>query len=54
MSKIVEFAQIVEQEIEINRQLAEVVYKELQEEKEKNKEFRRRLIQLLDDIYPDY
>jgi hypothetical protein len=54
MSKIVEFAQIIEQEIENNRSLAEAAYKELQEEKEKNKEFRRRLIKLLNDIYPDY
>ena len=54
MSKIVELAQIIEQEIEYNRGLAEAAYHELQEEKQKQKEFKRRLIALLDDVYPDY
>ena len=54
MSKIVELAQAVEQEIEHNRALAEAAYNELQDEKQKNKEFKRRLIQLLDEFYPDY
>lgn len=54
MSKIVELAQAIEQEIEHNRNLAEATYKELQDEKEKNREFKRRLIELLNDFYPDY
>ena len=54
MSKIVELAQVIEQEIEHNRALAEAAYNELQEEKQKQKEFKRRLIELLDDFYPDY
>lgn len=54
MSRIVDLAQVIEQEIEHNRCLAESAYNELQEEKKKNKEFKRRLIELLDDFYPDY
>lgn len=54
MSKIVELAQVIEQEIENNKCLAEAAYNELQDEKNKNKEFKRRLIQLLDEFYPDY
>lgn len=54
MSKIVELAHAIEQEIIDNRTLAESVYHELQDEKRKNREFKRRLIQLLDEFYPDY
>ena len=54
MSKIVELAQAIEQEIENNRCLAEATFQELQDEKRKNKEFKRRLIELLNDFYPDY
>ena len=54
MSKIVELAQVVEQEIEYNRCIAEAAYNELQNEKAKTREFKQRLIQLLDEFYPDY
>ena len=54
MSKIVELAQAVEKEIENNRCLAEAAYKELQDEKEKTWEFKRRLIELIDEFYPNY
>ena len=54
MSKIVELAQAVEQEFEDVKNFAEMTYHELQHEKEKTKEFKRRLIELLNDFYPDY
>jgi hypothetical protein len=54
MSKIIELAKVIDQEIENNRCLAESAFRELQDEKKKNKEFKRRLIQLLDEFYPDY
>jgi hypothetical protein len=54
MSRIVELAQVIEQEIENNRCLAEATYNELQDEKTKTREFKRRLIELLDEFYPDY
>ena len=54
MSKIVELAQVIEQEIEHSKAVAEAAYHELQEEKQKQKEFKRRLIELLDAFYPDY
>lgn len=54
MSKIVELAEVIDQEIENNRCLAESAFRELQNEKAKTMEFKRRLIQLLNDFYPDY
>ena len=54
MSKIVELAKEIETEIEITRSLAEHTYTEVEEIKEKNKQFKRRLIELLDEFYPDY
>jgi peptidoglycan hydrolase CwlO-like protein len=54
MSKIVEFAQAIEAEIEMTQAIAEHTMKEVDEIKEKNKQFKRRLIELLDEFYPEY
>ena len=54
MSKIVELAQVIEQEIENNRYLAEAAYNGLRDKKAKTREFKRRLIELLNEFYPDY
>ena len=54
MSRIVELAQEIEAEIEMTRAMAEHTIKEVDEIKEKNKQFKRRLIDLLDEFYPDY
>lgn len=54
MSKIVELAQVIEAEIEQTQALAEHTIREVDEIKEKNKQFKHRLIELLDEFYPDY
>ena len=54
MSKIVEFAKEIEAEIEMARAMAEHAHMEVDEIKEKNRHFKRRLIELLDEFYPDY
>ena len=54
MSKIVELAKEIEAEIEQTRNLAEYTVKEVDEIKEKNKQFKRRLIELLDEFFPEY
>ena len=54
MSKIVELAQAIEVEINDVRDLAEYATNEADEIKEKNKEFKHRLIELLNEFYPDY
>ena len=54
MSKIVELAQEIEAEIEAARAIAEHAKEEIDEMKEKNRWFKRRLIELLDEFYPDY
>lgn len=54
MSKIVELAQAIEAEIERTQDLAEHACMEVEEIKDKNKQFKRRLIELLDEFYPDY
>ena len=54
MSKIVELAQEIEAEIEMTRAMAEHAHMEVDEIKEKNRHFKRRLIELLDEFYPDY
>lgn len=54
MSKIVELAQAIESEIEKTQAIAEHTMKEVDEIKEKNKQFKHRLIELLDEFYPDY
>ena len=51
MSKIIEFAKAVEDEIEINRHRIEHLEEELDKEKQKNAEFARRLHELLESIY---
>ena len=54
MSRIVEFAKEVEMEIEMAKSIAEHAMKEVDEIKEKNRHFKHRLIELLDEFYPDY
>ena len=54
MSKIVELAQAIEVEIKTTQSIAEHAMNEVDEIKEKNKHFKRRLIELLDEFYPDY
>lgn len=54
MSKIVELAQAIETEINEAHSLAQYATNEVDEIKEKNKQFKRRLIELLDEFYPDY
>ena len=54
MSKIVEFAQAIDAEIKSAQALAEYTINEVNEIKEKNKHFKRRLIELLDEFFPDY
>lgn len=51
MSKIIEFAQAVDEEISINRHRIEHLEEELNNEKQKNAEFARRLHELLESIY---
>ena len=51
MSKIVEFAQVVDEEISTNRYRIERLEEELDNEKRKNAEFARRLHELLESIY---
>ena len=54
MSKIIELAQAIEEEIEMAKTIAKNAMNEIDEIKEKNKQFKRRLIELLDEFYPDY
>ena len=54
MSKMIELARAIDAEIAYARNLAEITKNEVYEIKEKNKEFKRRLIELLNEFYPDY
>ena len=54
MSRIVELAQEIETEIEMTRAMAEQAHIKIDEIEEKNRHFKRRLIELLDEFYPDY
>ena len=54
MSRIVELAQAIEAEIRTTQAVAEYAMKEVDEIKEKNRQFKNRLIELLNEFFPDY
>ena len=53
MSKITELAAAIEEELKIVRDVAENAYEHAHKIENNNKEFKRRLIRLLDEFFPE-